>query len=278
MDSSDQNAEADVDSARKILSAPPFVIVDGVYNFRDIGSYPATGNGFVVKPAYVYRSADPSQITEKGVKQLRDLGIKKIFSFRSPLRANRASLITSMDGVDIVYVQVSKAEAIPGDMEKDLQLFAQDPTEAFRRMYRSMLETGGPAFGTIFKHVSENPDKPCLIHCAVGKDRTGVFSALYLSLLGVSEDDIVKDYVLSDYGIAPMRATLRARARTQPVVVANWEGALNTGKSLPQTIINFLKIVREEFGGVEEYLRTRGGLTDADITSIRRNVVVPIDM
>ena len=68
------------------LSAPPFVSVDGICNIRDFGaSYatsalnPTKSGSAHIKPLHLFRSAEPSRITEKGVKQLKALGIRKVF-------------------------------------------------------------------------------------------------------------------------------------------------------------------------------------------------------
>jgi len=49
---------------------------------------------------------------------------------------------------------------------------------------------------------------PVLFHCAAGKDRTGVVAALLLSVLGVPDDDIVEDYMLSAASVGPVTARL----------------------------------------------------------------------
>jgi protein-tyrosine phosphatase len=69
---------------------------------------------------------------------------------------------------------------------------------------------------------------PMLIACSAGKDRTGVATALLLWSLGVSRDDIVKDYLKSNDAIATLKALVRTRygwspdsASAQAVLVAD---------------------------------------------------------
>ncbi|KAF9256733.1 hypothetical protein L218DRAFT_1022883 [Marasmius fiardii PR-910] len=70
-------------SSQSRLSEPPFVPTEGLYNVRVAGGYLFSSEPrSVVKPAILYRSADPSRITEKGREQLLSLGIRRIFDFR----------------------------------------------------------------------------------------------------------------------------------------------------------------------------------------------------
>jgi hypothetical protein len=69
-------------SALPLPLDPPFVAVEGVVNIRTIGGYP-TSDGFIVKPNLLYRSGELNRITEAGREQLKDLGIKVAFDFRS---------------------------------------------------------------------------------------------------------------------------------------------------------------------------------------------------
>lgn len=249
--------------------------VEGVANFRNVGPY-AAGENVLVKPGYLYRSADPVRITEKGKQQLRDLGIKKIFDLRAPNEVRDFKTYSPyIDGVEFVHVSVSRtADFTPEGLAKELQMFKDDEVEAFRFSYKRNLETGASAYGTIVRHMRDHPDVPCLVHCTAGKDRTGIFAALYLSLLGVSDEDIVEDYALTTYGLAPALPALTAQFWAQKVFQDNWDGALNLVKSTPQTMRDCLKTLREHFGGVEEYLKTHAGLTDEDFQLIRSHHIV----
>lgn len=66
------------------LPSPPFIEIDGLYNFRDFGDYPVSGyfRG-AVRKGILYRSADPSKITPRGLSELQRLGISQIFDLRS---------------------------------------------------------------------------------------------------------------------------------------------------------------------------------------------------
>lgn len=79
----------------------------------------------------------------------------------------------------------------------------------YEAAYRHILSSDPTAYRTIFQHLlsSPNPD-PCLIHCTVGKDRTGVICALILMLAGVQDEDIAADYAFTMVGLGPVRESI----------------------------------------------------------------------
>jgi len=104
---------------RKILSSPPFVVVEGVMNIRTIAAADSNYTinqpdpKIIVKPFHIFRSAELSRITNTGKDQLRALGIKKVFDLRSDYEiAKFETPVPSVEGVEFIRVPpVMKAEA-----------------------------------------------------------------------------------------------------------------------------------------------------------------------
>jgi protein tyrosine/serine phosphatase len=94
-----------------ILSSPPFVVVEGVVNIRAIGGY-ATSDSQLVKPLTIFRSGELSRITDAGKRQLRALGIAKVFDFRSEEETAKLEMPSpNIDGVEIIKVPVFTNES-----------------------------------------------------------------------------------------------------------------------------------------------------------------------
>lgn len=55
-------------------------------------------------------------------------------------------------------------------------------------LYSQILEHGGPAFGSILRHVRDKPNEACLFHCTAGKDRTGIIAAILLKVESFSRE------------------------------------------------------------------------------------------
>ena len=101
-----------------ILSSPPFVVVDGVFNIRAVGGYAISTPGLIVKPLHIFRSADLSRITDIGNKQLRSLGIKVVFDLRTKLeiaRDDKGQL--DVEGIRVVNASVYTEDAVKAKRE-----------------------------------------------------------------------------------------------------------------------------------------------------------------
>ncbi|KAJ6539696.1 protein-tyrosine phosphatase-like protein [Mycena capillaripes] len=259
------------------LSRLPFVKIDGVINVRDLGNlashlYP----NLVTKPRYLYRSAELSGITEEGKAQFKELGITQVFDLRSDTEIAKYNTPTpELKGVKISHVPVFKKDDYsPEMMAKRYQLYASGKTEAFMELYSQILDHGGPSFGTILRHVRDKPNEPCIFHCTAGKDRTGIIAAILLKLAGVSNDVIANDYALTRIGREPARAMIIERLSKEPLFASNNEAALNMFTCRDITMSAFLDLLDAKYSGVEDYVKRFCDLTDEDIVTIRRNLLV----
>ncbi|CAL1700431.1 unnamed protein product [Somion occarium] len=210
-----------------------------------------------------------------GKTRLCELGIKKVFDLRSDTEiAKWTTPCPHIDGVEIVRTPVFKIEDYsPEMMAKRFELYASGKIEAFMELYSQILENGGPAFGHILRHVRDRPNEACIIHCTAGKDRTGIIAAILLKLAGVSDEDIAEDYALTRVGREPARPRVMARLTKEPLFATNSEAALNMFTSRSETMLAFLALLREKYGGVREYLKKYVHLSDQDIDIIRQNML-----
>ncbi|KAJ7490253.1 protein-tyrosine phosphatase-like protein [Mycena galericulata] len=257
------------------LSRPPFVTISGVINVRDLGELPSQiYPNLVTKPRFLYRSAELSGVTQEGKAQLRELGIAQVFDLRSDTEIEKYNTpLPDIEGVAIQHVPVFKKDDYsPEMMAKRYQLYASGKTE----LYSQILDHGGRAFGAILRHVRDRPNEGLLFHCTAGKDRTGVIAAILLKLAGVANETIAHDYALTRIGREPARAMIMKRLSKEPLFASNNEAALNMFSCRDTTMIAFLEMLDSaKYSGVEEYLKRFADLSDDDIITIRRNLLVP---
>ncbi|KAJ7068614.1 protein-tyrosine phosphatase-like protein [Mycena amicta] len=259
------------------LSRLPFVPIDGVINVRDLGLLPShLYPNLITKPHLLYRSAELSAITEEGKRQLKALGITQVFDLRSDTEIEKYKApLPVIEGVSVNHVPVFKKEDYsPEMMAKRYQLYASGKTEAFMELYSQILDHGGPAFGAILRHVLDRPNEGCIFHCTAGKDRTGVIAAILLKLAGVNNEAIAHDYSLTRIGREPARAMIIERLSKEPLFASNNEAALNMFTCRHETMTAFLDMLESKYSGVEEYVKRFLGFTDADIATIRSNILV----
>ncbi len=114
----------------------------------------------------------------------------------------------------------------------------------------------------VFKKIADAPDG-VMINCTAGKDRTGVVSALLLKLCGVSEEDIVYDYLL----------TRECNQKRFELIRQNYP-EVDMGIIIPDEsyMREFLRLFKERFGSVENYFEDRG-VTVEETARIRRKML-----
>ncbi|KAK7436534.1 hypothetical protein VKT23_000384 [Stygiomarasmius scandens] len=258
------------------LPKPPFVDIEGVINCRLVGGYPTSNPSVVVKPIALFRSGDPSRITDRGKEQMVSLGIRRIFDLRADTEVSAyASARAAIPGVESVKVPVSDKEGFdPVNLALRLKQFHEKELETFLDLYHEMLELGAGSYEKILRHLIEHPDELCLVHCTAGKDRAGLFTTLLMMTLGVPDEQIVEEYTLTNIGLAPALPALTARFMQNDIYRENWDGVMNMGSARPATMISTLKMIREKYGGAEGYLKSRTSITDEDIQKLRDNLLV----
>ncbi|KAF7716028.1 Uncharacterized protein PECH_008670 [Penicillium ucsense] len=251
----------------KIISLPPFIPLGGVSNFRDL-SYENN-----LRPGYVYRSANLSDITDDGKRMLADeLGVTTIFDLRNESERVKAPA-PQIDEIETVWEPYGGKPA-----SLSLRDFAGNDhgVRGFVQMYSGILEASAPAFRQVFLHIRDQPHDPFVFHCSAGKDRTGVLAALILSLMGRPHQEIIEDYILTRAGLECVRENLaqaldldEGTDHLSPEAI----GMLELSGVRAPAMAAFLKHLESTYGsGAEAYLTTKLGFTSDDIQKMVKNL------
>jgi len=185
---------------------------EGVHNFRDFGGYP-TASGRGLKRGLLYRSANHARATEADLAALRDLGVAVIVDLRRTVERERepsrrwpdfaAEVIESdIEGFEVDWA----ASLVASDLSAEW--FRKDGVEFYRHAVHA------PRYVELFRRYFQalaRAEGPVLVHCAAGKDRTGIVCALTHHVAGVSREDMFADYLLTN---DPARAERRVRFLT----------------------------------------------------------------
>lgn len=92
--------------------------------------------------------------------------------------------------------------------------------------YKDILNAAPESYRVIFKHLADDHQKPLIVHCTAGKDRTGVLCALILSLCGVPDDEVAREYELTEFGLSKeWKETVVDHLMANPALSGNREGA-----------------------------------------------------
>lgn len=176
---------SEISSFTTSSEAPRNLYIDGITNARDLGGR-TTENGTVTKQGMIFRCgrlnesdvAEPNiEITEAGKNtMLNDLGIKTEIDVRLDYNDENGGITSSPLGDTVNYINCPmnwEGEMLAGNKEQILK---------------------------VFSILADESNYPLFIHCNIGTDRTGMLSFLINALLGVSEEDLYKDYLFSNFG------------------------------------------------------------------------------
>jgi hypothetical protein len=171
------------------------------FNFRDLGGYAGLHNR-TVRRGRVFRSMTPEYMNEADARRTRDLNIGLVIDFRGdryetsgPISEPPARRITAAP------VFLHDMANLPPDVAA---LMAAPPEDALPRL----LNAYAGAFAEALTAMCAEPGANVLFHCRLGKDRTGVFAALLLKLLRVSDTDVIEDYMLTAQAEPQMKQML----------------------------------------------------------------------
>jgi protein-tyrosine phosphatase len=168
----------------------------GATNFRDLGGYP-TRDGRIVRWRQIFRSNHLGHLTDDDVAVMRDLGVRSAFDFRGT--EERAAALCCMPDISVhsLPVEPTVVAALRAIAAAGTPLSIDHAVDVMRDSYRNYVQQNTQHFRTLFAHLLEDR-APLVIHCTAGKDRTGFACALILHSLGVSDDIISEDYLLTN--------------------------------------------------------------------------------
>ncbi|MDI2030937.1 tyrosine-protein phosphatase [Saccharopolyspora sp. TS4A08] len=159
--------------------------LDELVNLRDLGGQP-TGSGVLTRSGVVYRS-DAPRLGDRDPSGLPAWPPRVVVDLREAAETRDEHPMATASLVHRVRV----LEGLDTPDEDD------EAVHELTTLYRGMLQGAPKKLVEVFRHVLA-ADGPALVHCAAGKDRTGVVSAMLLSAAGVRPDAIVADYVRTD--------------------------------------------------------------------------------
>jgi hypothetical protein len=139
------------------------------------------------------------------------------------------------------------------------------------RVYRLLVDKSAAAIGHLLELVVDGTT-PAVIHCASGKDRTGVLAALLLGAVGVTRAQIVDDFIRSAEERDELVSYLRRRPAYRAVVDRFPPGTLDAP---PWFIEDFLDDLARESGGIIGWLTGPGGVSPTTIASLERLFLDP---
>ena len=179
-------------------------------NTRDLGGMRAA-DGRVIREGRLIRSGQLFFADEEDIRQLNEMGIRKIFDFRS--RQERLEKPDpEIDGAINTHLPIVRdiAAGLSRDKRSDGMAFdlviqsvktqpgfgIQYMSDTYLKMVRE--EFAVSQYARFIRNLADTPEGAVLWHCTAGKDRAGFASVLVQEILGVSREDILEDYLATN--------------------------------------------------------------------------------
>jgi protein-tyrosine phosphatase len=262
------------------------MMLSGAWNFRDVARTAG------VLPGRLFRSGELSRLDDAGRRTLTELGVTDVADLRSPVEVQRRGAGAVPNNVavhNLPFPEVSHThdgdEAAPHESSWQKMLTEsgdEDPSVAAARWMTSEYErfpTLPGARRAVHRIITLlGADRPVLVHCFAGKDRTGFAVAVALEAAGVPHVAIMADYLGSNDAIAPLRESILTSMRNRDGFTAE---VLSVAESrLTDEVLgvreDYLagarRVLDETHGGLAGFLQA-AGVTDDDVAGLRARLL-----
>lgn len=254
------------------------VNLDRTDNFRDCGGY-ETIEGRRVKWGLLYRSDQLSNISERDVTFLKNMGLKTIVDYRSKSEASDAP-DKEISGTNTYSLDpnAKTAQLAAGSIDDDvnksiLDLLKEhkfhpekygDPEENMYKQYKKFIysDASKKAYRELIKLILDEHNLPLVQHCRGGKDRTGFGVAIILLALGVREECVIYDYTLTtQYRVTKNKKQMNLYKKyTKDEQTLTLLSTLQQSKAIyMETAINEMK---KTYGSIDSYLKDALGIDE----------------
>jgi protein-tyrosine phosphatase len=256
--------------------------ITSVPNLRDLGGWPARDGG-TVRYGQVYRSTALDRLEAADRAAFSALGVRTVYDLRTKSEAtaqpDRLPPGTEYVALDVLADWTDSAPALLQQVETDpaaaeVMLGGGRAKALFERAYRAVvsLPSARAAYRRLFRDLLEHERRPVLFHCETGKDRTGWAAAALLLLLGVSDELVMREYLLTNEELLPAEKPLLDRFRAAGV---GPDVILPLVAVEPDYLAAALDEMRKDFGAIEGYFATALGIDEAGQAALRSALVEP---
>ncbi|NUU07541.1 tyrosine-protein phosphatase [Leifsonia sp. C5G2] len=236
--------------------------IDGTYNFRDVGGYPAAGG--TTRVGKLYRADALGRLGESGRKALRELGVRVVIDLRDDFEVE--SLPDDLEGLDVEVLRLPVFEGSGAS--------ASTVGATIVHLYDKIVFQHTDVIVSALREIADTGDEPVVVHCTAGKDRTGIVIALALLAVGVDRETVVADYALTEANLeGPWLEGMLELVRGYGVEVTP-DLRVILGGSPREALETTIDRIEERAGSVRAYLLD-AGLDEVELAKLRSVLVEP---
>jgi len=267
-----------------MTAEPRWVPLEGAVNVRDLGGLP-TDDGSQTVAGMMLRADNLQGLTPADVRRLvDDIGLRTVVDLRTTIEVDKEGPgpLTAEPRVTHRHLSLYPESGRLTDVEADTVLPWQTD---WGRAGAADPDADNPTIGYYLAYLRHRPDSivkavraiaapggAVVVHCAAGKDRTGVVVAIALIAAGVTREAVVADYVATGDRLNAVLARLVA----SPTYAADLDGTTaDVHRPRAHTMARFLELLDERFGGPVGWLANAGFGAD-EVAALRRRLVRPV--
>jgi protein-tyrosine phosphatase len=244
------------------MTTDRLIALEGAVNFRDLGGY-TTVDGQHTRWRVMFRADGLGELTEADLAIMRELGIRTVVDLRSGHEVEQSRFDVEAHPVTFHHFPFIKSLPNPEDFERAPGFLGAQYTE--------MLDEATSQIVGALTALAAPDARPAVFHCTAGKDRTGLLSALVLSLLGVPEETVVADYALSGEAMARLRAKLIVKYPDGKLLITDSDAIFSAD---PANMVALFAHLRARYGTVAHYA-AEIGVPDDVISRLREALLEP---
>ncbi|MFD8791426.1 tyrosine-protein phosphatase [Streptomyces vinaceus] len=257
---SDQNAAVSTTPHRRHIE------FDRLHNFRDLGGY-RSADGRTVAWGALYRSDSLGKLAGAGAGAGADwdrflgLGIRTVIDLRYPWEIEAKGRIPEPERFTYANLSIEHRPYDQAAIDPDV-----DPWRYLADRFAEVTEDGVEEIRRAIELIAAGPG-PAVFHCTSGKDRTGLIAAFVLTLLDVSEEEILADFALTELATARLTADWHA---AHPGRTMRWP---SYGRAPARILSLVLADLTARYGSPAGYLAGRVGITPATTARLRERLL-----
>ncbi|WP_328619948.1 tyrosine-protein phosphatase [Streptomyces sp. NBC_00354] len=231
-----------------------------LHNFRDLGGY-RSADGRTVAWGALYRSDSLGKLAGADWERFLGLGIRTVIDLRYPWEIEAKGRIPEAERFTYANLSIEHRPYDQAAIDPGI-----DPWRYLADRFAEVTEDGVEEIRAAIELIAADPG-PAVFHCTSGKDRTGLIAAFVLTLLEVSEEEILADFALTELATARLTADWHA---ANPGRTMRWPAY---GRA-PATILSLvLADLTTRYGSAAGYLATRVGITPATTGRLRERLL-----
>lgn len=249
---------------------------EGLSNFRDIGGL-KTEEGRSVKTGVLFRSDKLSGLTNLDLIKLSKLNIKLICDLRTPRERRKKTNQYFFSNIRVVNIPIYHKEQELSHWRIFKYIFGRNGAEKFeefiKEYYNGIVFHSTEQIKQVITLISEKNNLPALIHCNVGRDRTGLISAIIQMLLGVSRKKVIEDYLLTNIAFEQRILRFVKYIRRLSLFQVSEKRLQYILQARSEHLEEIIDRIAERYGNVEDYL-TKGCGLDPQCLDRLRNLLI----